>query len=259
LLGKELRLQWIVVALIVGMGGTVLSLSQSPPTSFGTEILLYSVMFWAFMICVVAGGVASSEERQMGVVEAQALLPVRRGRQWALKAGLVLAVALLGAGWLPNWLLSGGSRQIELLMPAPKWWCLGAIVVSALSLYISSCCRTTMRAVLVSLPAGGVAVVALAFFYTNEQRLLHSAGADFWPPLTWIPFLLGGASWLSAAVYAPYLLAGLLVGLWLICGSRNHFSADRGRGAPAQVAAMLAWLAIGFIFCLALTIRAGHL
>jgi hypothetical protein len=45
----------------------------------------------------------------------------------------------------------------------------------------------------------------------------------------------------------------------LICGSRNHFSADRGRGAPAQVAAMLAWLAIGFIFCLALTIRAGHL
>ena len=75
-----------MVVPVIGMCATALSAHNSPPRPFGRELLLYGTQFWAVLVALVIGAMGSSEERQLGVNEAQALLPISVFKQWRIKA-----------------------------------------------------------------------------------------------------------------------------------------------------------------------------
>ena len=121
-----------------------------------------------------------------------------------------------------------------------------AALLVCCSLYISSCCRTTLKALLISLPLAGALLLALEFLRQNDEQLLrvtttitsfemaqrHSGFQNSTLRLA-PPFEL----W--TALLAPYVCLALVLFLLLRFACRNHFSAEHGR---PQRAGQLLWL-----------------
>ena len=100
---KELRIQQltIVVGGIYGIGWFATGLlgryfPDSIDLSPGALTLLYGPL-----LALLAGSLASAEERQLGTLEWQLLLPMAVWKQWFAKVGVALALALLLGLGLP--------------------------------------------------------------------------------------------------------------------------------------------------------------
>jgi hypothetical protein len=108
-------------------------------------------------------------------------------------------------------------------------------VITASSLYVSSMCRSGVRALVLSLP---VAVAVLLFVQALTTTLMR---VMFDPNLFGRLHVLSGASW----AIAPAIEAGL-VGLLLWFAFVNHRSADQSaRRVALQVASLAAFVTVG--------------
>ena len=152
LVKKELRLQQLTFAL------TAWYLVTAWPTAtllrvlgLGDEAASAGAAIYWLCLPVLAGSLASAEERRLGTLSWQFQLPPAARQQWAVKVATVFGVALLVS-------MVGPLLLAELLWPAARpaggtavVLVVLVVVLTAVSLYISSLSASGLRAAVVSL------------------------------------------------------------------------------------------------------------
>jgi hypothetical protein len=145
LVKKELHLQQMTFAVTaVWMVFWIVESASTRlvPGFVGLPLAVVAVLFGALEAMLI-GSLASAEERQLGTHDWQVLLPMAAWRQWFVKAGTALGLAAVLSLGLPV-LLGGGGVAFNA-------WYSGVIVfLTAGSLYVSSLCRSGLRALIVS-------------------------------------------------------------------------------------------------------------
>ncbi|MEX2270457.1 MAG: hypothetical protein WD690_03240 [Vicinamibacterales bacterium] len=204
LIRKELRLQQLTFMMagffaagellrwILEMNGLI-----SPDRSVREAL----ITIYVAAIALVAGSLASAEERHSGMLESQQLLPMPASQQWIIKAGVAVGLALLlGIG--PVAVLTYADRLGEGIrgaLPAFGSGALLILVMTACGLYVSS------------LSTSGVRALALAFPFLLGTYLLFQ----------YVVASMGVIA--SAVFYAAFLFAALL----LFFAGANHRRTDR--------------------------------
>jgi len=237
LVRKELRLQQMTLAvsgLYILAAIAVMILSRDPqymgPT-FGAISMIH-----AYVIPLLAGSVASAEERQMGTLAGQILQPRSRHLQWAIKSVMTIGIALLLAFGLPA-LLMAIHRPVDTFR-APTDFMLAVGVLCAAAMWVSSISGNTLWALLTSFPVVALAGMGGSFGYIALRGRVSE----------WIPSLAINAQRWRAMAHDPEFLAAhraghahldtslliLRMGLivifgWLVLSfaSRNHHLLDR--------------------------------
>ncbi len=213
MLGKELHLQqitFVVSGLYVATWIAVVLIGESLFPARRAGYMTVATLLHAGAIPLLAGSLASAEERQLGTLHWQLLLPVAAWRQWAVKATVVLILALglaLGVPAILYGLFAPG------VVPVRLDWSAAALIagVASVSLYASSLSANGVRALLAS-------AAAIA-----GQLLVAHIALDVipgWMPLAWE---------LRNAASALLYVASAAVCAWLLwLGMKNHGSAERG-------------------------------
>ena len=227
LVAKELRLQqmtFVIVALYAALG-------LAAPDLRDDAIVLYAVI-----VSLLIGALASAEERLFAVHEWQLLLPVPGRRQWRIKAGVALGLALVAGVAVPSLL-----RVLHVVDPPasaqPIAWAalvIAVIVLTTGALWISTLSASGVRALAIALPAVMAAIVAarlplVIVDWSTRNRLIALHGMRL--------------SYLQMVVLVG-VLAIPIVGLFLRFGRSNHLSLER---SPRVIAAQAAWL-LGYFF-----------
>jgi hypothetical protein len=215
LVRKELRLQqltFVVMTLfIAGWAGLTL---LARVTDRLPVIPVDALAFLYFAILtILIGSLASAEERQLGTVEWQALLPIAAWKQWAIKLGVVFGlVALLGLA-LPALIMRN-----EVLKDPFRWLPFAGFVflTTTLSVFVSSLSTSGVRAMVSTLPVVAVLppLAQFVLYATNRMtgRRLGVAYSDL-------------ALWTAAVVLGAGFIA-----LALRFGLTNHRSTERSVG-----------------------------
>ncbi len=115
--------------------------------------LIPLTMLYGGLLAILMGSLASAEERHLGTLEWQTLLPSPAWQQWAVKVGVMFGLALLLGVALPALLghAIAGAREY------PGRGCGGQVVpimllLTASSLYLSSLCKSGVGALVLSFP-----------------------------------------------------------------------------------------------------------
>ncbi len=225
MLGKELHLQeitFVVSGLYVAAWLAVVLVGESLFPIRRAGYMTAATLLHAGAIPLLAGSLASAEERQLGTLGWQVLLPIAAWRQWAVKAAVVLVLSLglaIGVPAILYALFASGPEPVRLGWPPAA----AIAAVATVSLYASSLSTNGVRALLASASAiGGVLLVA---------HITMNDVMPGWMPLAWD---LPNAAW--AVLYA----ASAAVFAWLLwLGMKNHGSAERGaKRVLKQVAAL---------------------
>src|SRR5205814_9865215 len=155
---------------------TALTIASRLNPEFGREFPIRGVgLLYFALLPLLMGSLASAQERQFGMLQSQAMLPVPRAQQWAVKAGVVLVLALLLGVALPWFVFA--PPQIS----RTSFWPLAASIVllTTWSLYISSWCGSGTIALALLLPASAIAT-ALArwidWIVSALEQLAFNAG-----------------------------------------------------------------------------------
>jgi hypothetical protein len=200
LIRKELHLQQMtfVIVLLFAIGWSGLSLAKDTVPAFADAPLVPVTVIYLVLLSIVIGSLASAEERHLGVLQWQVLLPVAAWQQWVVKAGTALALGLLFGVGVPILLHS--------VSPAPDDFAAGAlwrqnaglvVVLTACSLYVSSLSTSGLRAMVAAFP------IAIALL-----TLVHWVMVALIDPAT-------GVKWLAQAALAS---------LALVLAYRNHIA-----------------------------------
>ena len=245
LVGKELRLQHavLVVSALYATGATALfALVRDPRWA---EVLGSLTMVQAVLVSIMSGALASAEERQMGMIEAQMLVPVPVARQWAIKCGTALAVTLLLAIGLPYvasllephadlYVDFGGLFRLETIA--------GLLGVTCVALYVSSLTTGGLRALVAcSVAAGVAAILAVTSMLIALPLATAIAGALalLFPTVASRP-TPDQLHLLRTAISTMALTSGaVMAALFLRFALDNHRSADR---SPRRVVRHVLWL-----------------
>ncbi len=240
LVKKELRLQQMAFAVagLYLLGWlTLVSLRARVPAVddvFSGLTFFYGALisFYGALISMLIGSLASAEERQLGTLEWQLLLPVAIWKQWAVKAGTAVGLALLLALGVPA-LLASINPALDLERFLQPQLAAGVALLTVGSLYVSSLSTSGLRALLVSLPALIGAALFLQFLaeYPGSAVFRGLRGTVPVPPIQ--------VSLRVVTVLEPILTGGLLA-LMLRFALTNHRSADR---TADRVLKQLLWMA----------------
>jgi len=241
LVAKELRLQQLtfvisalygcawIAALIVGRLTSVHDVEDG--------LLILTVVHGA-IVALLGGSLASAEERHLGVLQSQVLMPMSMLLQWTIKAGVVIGLCVVLAMGLPAALIlaSYGASYIHVNVP----FATVVVLLAAVALYVSSVCDTGMKALVLSGPA------ALTIF------VLISLLGDVVP---WLGRLVGFVQ--VGDPLGPWILAliGAIVFLLLLgFGLRNHQSSDR---SSLRIWRQILWLSasVSAVILIAVIVR----
>jgi hypothetical protein len=225
MLGKELHLlemTFVVSGLYVAAWLAVVLVGESLFPIRRAGYMAAATLLHAGAIPLLAGSLASAEERQLGTLGWQVLLPIAAWRQWAVKAAVVLVLSLglaIGVPAILYALFASGPGPVRLGWPPAA----AIAAVATLSLYASSLSTNGVRALFASASAiGGVLLVA----HITMNNVMPG-----WMPLPWD---LRNAAWAVLYAASAAMFAWLL---WL--GMKNHGSAERGaKRVLKQVAAL---------------------
>jgi hypothetical protein len=211
LVKKELRLQQMTFAMPLLFAGiwAALTLASRLNPDFGKDFPFRAVALLYFaLLPLLIGSLASAQERQFGTLESQAMLPVPFAQQWAIKAGVVLTLAVALGVLLPWFVFAPPQISRDGFWPLA----VGILLLTAWSLYLSSWSPSGIIALALVLPATTAAIVA--------ARWIDSFIESFWPGHTLAPQPVDVVTF--AALAAP-----LAVALVLFAG-RNHRTRERG-------------------------------
>jgi hypothetical protein len=221
LVAKELRLQQmtLTVACLYVLAWAIARVAGRIDPSL-RDLFSVATVLYSCLIALLAGSLASAEERQMRTLEPQLLLPVAVSLQWMIKAGVALTLAI-GLGFaLPvvlgrALLLIPGAPLVHVTLLA------AVLVLTVAGLYVSSLATSGLSAALVSVPAVAVFFVVLRVSGEWTAMLLSRmprAGAP-------VGMVLGSRSVPVAGL--AIVIAALLGALVLRFGLANHRSSDR--------------------------------
>jgi hypothetical protein len=227
---KELRLQQMTFAMVAfyALIWTSLTIAGRLNPEFGREFPIQGVgLLYFALLPLLMGSLASAQERQFGMLQSQAMLPVPRAQQWAVKAGVVLVLALVLGVILP-WFVFAPPQ----LSRASFWPLLATIaLLTTWSLYISSWCRSGIIALALLLPASAAAMLLarsidwLVIALLSPRRAVAAYGALTQP----------------SAVFSLWVIAGTpLAVLLLWFAARNHWTSER---KPKTIVVQVAGLA----------------
>jgi hypothetical protein len=229
---KELRLQQMTFAMVAlyALIWSALTIAGRLNPEFEREFPIRGVgLLYFALLPLLMGSLASAQERQFGMLQSQAMLPVPRAQQWAVKAGVVLVLALVLGVILP-WFVFAPPQ----LSRASFWPLVASIaLLTTWSLYISSWCGSGIIALALLLPATAAA-------------MLLARGID------WLVIVLLSPRH-AVAVYAA-LTPSAVSTLWVIAATplavplllfaaRNHWTSERQpKTLAVQVAGLAVWL-----------------
>ena len=227
---KELRLQQMTFAMVAfyALIWTSLTIAGRLNPEFGREFPIQGVgLLYFALLPLLMGSLASAQERQFGMLQSQAMLPVPRAQQWAVKAGVVLVLSLVLGVILP-WFVFAPPQ----LSRASFWPLLASIaLLTTWSLYISSWCRSGIIALALLLPASAAAMLLarsidwLVIALLSPRRAVAAYGALTQP----------------SAVFTLWVIAGTpLAVLLLWFAARNHWTSER---KPKAIVVQVAGLA----------------
>ena len=209
LVAKELRLQKMpfVVAGLYGFGWIAAALLQRA-VAHSREIFDIFSVFYVILIALLIGAVASAEERQMGTLAWQQLLPVTASKQWAVKVAVVLSLSILLAVAMPALLVS-----LPFPMRLVPQIVFAVVALAACGLYVSSVSISSVWAMLLSMPAvfGVVWLIQIV-----RGRLAPMLGREY------------SISLVRTNTAGEPLMAGAFIVLLLWLAFQNHRSAERG-------------------------------
>jgi len=224
LVKKELRLQQMTFAMPLVFGGTWLALTIAGRLNpeFGRDFPIRAVALLYFaLLPLLIGSLGSAQERQFGMLESQVMLPVPYAQQWAVKAGVVLTLALVLGVLIPWFTFAPPQVSKDAFWPLTA----GVLVLAAWSLYLSSWSPSGIIALALVLPATAAGIVS--------ARWIDSFIESFGPGHTLGPKPPDLIT--LAALGAP-----LTVALVLFAG-RNHRTPERSvKRLATQAACLLA-------------------
>jgi hypothetical protein len=188
LVRKELRLQQMTFALILLYVPLFIVIIANSFDGQAVDALGAATAMFALGVALLAGSLASAEERQLGVMEVQRLMPLGAWRQWVIKVLVTFAVALFVGVMVPV-VLAVLAEPANLAMITAERVQLALIaiaVISSVSLWVSSLMNSPTRALAVSFLAcatlsmllGRVGVFLIGNGGVwNDEPLLWAVGA----------------------------------------------------------------------------------
>ena len=253
LVRKELRLQqmtFVVVGLFIVASAALWMLSRVNPEFWQVPIEAIAAMYGALLVILI-GSVASAEERQLGTLPSQLLLPIAARTQWAVKVATTLSLALvLGVGvpMLVSFLFSYSEGPAAWHPRRVKEMLAAAVLLTSCSLYVSSLSSSAVRAMVNSIPI----VIAGSVFVTTSVVLMMSIGyrviaGPYGQNRVVNRELLRSFEVNSAGSYV--WLALLVAGMFVWFALTNHRSTER---RLQRVALQLVTLIVTALCCLAL-------
>lgn len=144
-LRKELGLQQIPFVLaaiyVVGSLRLFFPIGDDVRDVLGGLTVLYSGL-----LALMIGSITSAEERQLGTLEWHQLLPMASWKQWALKAGTAIVLALALAIAVPGLIVFAALGPVGLSI----WYVASVVVLTVVGMYASSLSSSSIRALLLS-------------------------------------------------------------------------------------------------------------
>lgn len=257
-LTKEIRLQQMTLAVsgLYVLASIGILVAQQDPLYVGPTFGAVSLMHGGF-IAVIAGSVASAEERHLGTLTSQTLQPIAQWRQWLVKAGATLGLSVLLAYGLPLAIMLLHQPADPFVQDLEGEYVVGVLLAGIAALYVSSLSSNSLWALLACLPAlGGSLLVGAGLdplmraarrrSYLRTIELITPAMRDSvqdpgWTTLRESLGLVRAAEW-----YGLITLTVGLAFLVLYLAGRNHRSLDRGAGTVfRQVAVLVGYLVAG--------------
>ena len=162
LIKKELRLQQMTFAvsgLYVLAAVAVMLLAYENPKYMGPSFGAIS-MIHAYFLPLMAGAMSSAEERHMGTLAAQVLLPRNMRLQWAIKVTVTIGIALTLTIGLPA-ILMATHRPVDAFhnFRYNLDLSMGLAMMCAAAMYISSLSSNSLWALLNCFPVLGAAML----------------------------------------------------------------------------------------------------
>lgn len=234
LIAKELRLQQMVFAIagIYTAIASVVLIRHAMNPAFAVDALVPVTFMYVALLALLAGALASAEERQLRMLEPQLLLPMATWQQWLVKAAVVFAVGVMLAVVLPAGVMLFVRLPHRAMPPWPALFLTVAVLASA-SLFVSSLTSSGVRAITACVPfvAGGMFLVSWSGAIARVV-LRELTGSSRWP--------------ISHALDGRIVMVTLAVGfavLMLRFAHVNHRSGERSIGRTgAQLAATAAFI-----------------
>ena len=182
LVKKEFRVQHMAM-LVAGINVMIWLATYAVvgPSEEMNGVMAMVPVLYGVLVAILIGSLASAEERHMGTLEWQVLLPVAMWRQFAVKTAVALTMSLVLAFALPL-LLARGELTVT---PVHA----GAVLLLTIgSLFVSSRCDSTLKALVLSSSALFVIAAMLGWslrFFVIGLR----------PALVVLAVLAAGAWW----------------------------------------------------------------
>lgn len=246
LIRKELRLQQLTFAVsALFVCGWILTLLLQRLLSTGVDQpLVILTVVHGQMIALLSGSLASAEERNLGMLESQVLMPMPMARQWAVKTAVVFGLCAMLALVLPAALAvvsrGGEPMRINLVFAAT------VMLVMSVGLYVSSVSSSGVQALIASGPAVLSMAVLLQVIGVAVLSVAQMAGIG------------SGHNDLLVALgpWAASVVGLLLVAMLLRFALANHRSSER---APSRLWRQILWMSgsVAVAMLVALAIRAG--
>lgn len=156
LVAKELHIHQMafVLAALYLAGAAIFAVMHWWNPEMSTDPAMAITVLYLGSLPVVIGSLASAEERHMGTAQWQLLMPMAAWKQWAVKTGVAIGLALLLALALP-WAASVGFGPPRLKAAGELWAVIAAavFVLASGSLYVSSLSGSGLRALVIAVPA----------------------------------------------------------------------------------------------------------
>ena len=245
LIRKELRLQHLTFAVSAFFvcGWSVTLLVQRLVSTGVDQPLVILTVVHGMAVALLSGSLASAEERNLGVLESQILMPAPMAGQWAVKSAVVFGVCAVLALLLPAALaiVSRGAGPMRVTVAFA-----GVVMLLAgLGLYVSSVSKSGVQALIASGAALLAAFMLLQIIGVAVLSLGRKAGIA--PAHDDLLVALGP--------WAAGVIALLLLALLVRFGLANHRSSER---APSRLWRQILWMSgsIAVAMLVALAIRA---
>lgn len=235
-----------------------LALGSSVPD--GGDILAVLTFCYGALIAVLIGSLASAEERQLGTLDWQVLLPVATWKQWIVKVGTALGLALLLTIGLTGLLLAAinPAADMALLLERAPQFAVGVAVLTVISLYVSSLCTSGVQALLISVPAifALVLPVMMVVQWLEFHVMYMVVSARWSSEQAWQRFGISLVDRSRLMSLLELLLVAAILTVVLRVALANHRSAEPLGGRATQVIMMGICLMIGALLLAGMAVLA---
>ena len=183
LVKKELRVQHMAI-VVAGINMMIWLATHAVVGRFdemNVAIAAVVPVLYGVLVAILIGSLASAEERHMGTLEWQVLLPVAMWRQFAVKTAVALTMSLVLAFALPL-LLARGELAVTPVHAA------AVLLLTIGSMFVSSRCDSTLKAL--ALSASALFVIAAMLGWSLRFFVIGLR-----PALVVLAVLAAGAWW----------------------------------------------------------------